>query len=608
MKNASASHDLSRNWMKGVGRGVMVLAAFGAVSCSQLERDRNEIPKVGQQTEQTLNSVNQQGNAHSFDPLVVTDKVWTGDVALRIQRGIPLPPKYETEHGIAIVSADPMSATEIAAAVTAQTGIIMRATDLAGSSSTASTNMPNAMGGMAGGGSFTAPGMAANTGFGAPVVSPSRNSGGGMPVAYEGPLSGLLDRVASHFAASWRYDGKVIRLSRFETRVFTIEALPGGHKISTDMQGGTTSGSGGGGGGGGGGGSSGGGAGAGGSASSTATMDVKSDIDLKYWDEIKDVLTSMLGGVGSVVLSPALGTVTVSTTPEIMQTIASYVGQENARMSRQIAVNIEVYNVSISKNEDFDVTFSSFIRKLGTFGPLSLSSAALPTRVTSTDTMASANVAILNQGAGHTSVTDVFQALSAVGNTTRVAQYPFMTLNNRPVSVRVGRDITYVASTQANTAASGTGTTTTVTATAGQINEGVSIQIGPRLLDDGRILLEYALSSSELQSLDTFNSGCGVIGSTSADGTTCTGGTTGSSTLQLPTTITRNFAQQAVLRSGSTLIIGGVNQKQIQQNSQGVGDPFNFMLGGGSSDADVDTMMLVVITPQVIEQPVAEQD
>jgi hypothetical protein len=78
--------------------------------------------------------------------------------------------------------------------------------------------------------------------------------------------------------------------------------------------------------------------------------------------------------------------------------------------------------------------------------------------------------------------------------------------------------------------------------------------------------------------------------------------------VQLPQTTTRQFVQQAVLKSGSTLILGGAEEEDAAQNSQGVGDPNNFALGGGISSDRAHTMIFYAITPQVLEPPHSEQD
>jgi len=571
---------------------VLLIGVLGALAgCG--EETRAIMDQRAADAQKTMAKMNQPTPAAHYNPLIVTDKVWGGDSALRMQRGMPLPAKYENDRGIAIVSAEPLSLSDIAKAISVETGIPVHLADA--------------------GAPASAPGASAASKTATPAAS--------MQVAYEGPLSGLMEKVAGYFAVNWRYDGTTISMTRFTTRVFAVEALPGSANtedtIAASGSAGSSSSSGGGGGGssGGGGGSSG---GSGSSSSSgpsqasamTQNASFKSG-ELKYWEELDQVITAMLGGTGTVVVSPSLGSITVTTTPEIMHEVADYLAQENARMSRQIAITVEIYTVSLEDGQDFSVSFSELLKRLKNFG-INYTSQAAPASlngVTAGSTAGSLSIAILNPTPSNTrdginsfgtdpsggltkgvgQVVNVFQALSIIGDTTKVAKFPLVTLNNRPVSRFVGDTIAYVANASSSTTSiSGGSVTPTTTIQTGTINPGFTVQLTPRLLDDGRILLQYSLNLSSLTALTSF--------------------TSAGATVQLPNLKSNNFVQQSVLKSGSMLLLGGVDQEDTSQNSQGVGDPFNYALGGGSTTQKTHTMLFMAITPQVLDEPHSEQE
>jgi type IVB pilus formation R64 PilN family outer membrane protein len=278
-----------------------------------------------------------------------------------------------------------------------------------------------------------------------------------------------------------------------------------------------------------------------------------------------------------------MGTVTITTTPDVMQTVADYMGKENSRLSRQIAINVQIYSVNLQQSEDFNIAFTGFLKNLSKFSGLNYTSATAPSLTNtalSTSSLGSLSIAILNGSNDPTAhAGDVFNALSTIGDTTSVAQFPMVTMNNRPISRRVGKDTTYISQITSNTTASVTAVTSN-TVTTSTVHEGFSLQLTPRLLDDGRILMEYSLS---LISLD---------GGLQPDPTYG---------ISLPITDNRIFVQQSMLRSGSTLIIGGVDQESLQQNKQGVGSPDNFLLGGGTSSNNNRLMLFMAITPQVMD-------
>ncbi len=524
----------------------LVLTIVALAGCNN-EKVRNLINERADQATSGLQEAKSPAPPKSYNPLTVSDKIWAGGASLRMRRGVPLPGRYEGARGVALVAGEPMPLNEICSAIGSQTGIPVRI----------APGTTGSIGGSSGGG-----------------------SSGGMTISYEGPLSGLLDQVAGYFGINWKYDGAAINFSRFETRVFMVESLPGTQTVKDGVK--EDSGSGGG--------SSGGSSGGSGTSSLQQTSEMS--VELKAWEELKDTVTSMLGGIGNVVTAPSSGTITVTTTPELMRTVSKYIEEENKRSSRQIAINVEVYKVELAQGNDFAFSFNQFLTKWAGFtapylGPSGFPLVAGSPLSTTGSNPGELNMAILpGHGGG---IQAIFQALSSLGDTTRVAQFPMTTLNNRPVTRRVGRDRAYVASVQ-NTTTSGSITgSVSSTITPATVREGFALQLTPRLLDDGRIMLQYSLSLTDIVTVREFGNIAAANG------------------VQLPETASRVFVQQSLLKSGNTLVLAGVDDEQTAQNATGVGSPFNFLLGGGSSNVTTHSMLFIAITPQVLDIPRAEQ-
>ena len=574
---------------------LVVGSCVGLGGCDQSVETKAAIDKHTGEVQQSLDVATKNvPHPVAYDPLTVSNKVWNGSVALRMRRGVPLPARDEEARGVTLVSAEPMSIEEIAEAISAQTGVPVRLNALtAGGKSSASSSssfssassssapVPTPVSGMAGAGGGE---DARSSGR---EVSSSEPSGSRMPISYEGSLSGLLERVSAYFGVSWRYDGSAITISKYETRVFTIEALPGTQEVKEGMQDDQGSG------GSSGGGSSGSSSSSASSSPNTLTQNSKFSMDFKYWDELSLVVKSIVGGQGNVVISPSMGTVTATTTPEVMATLSDYLSKENKRMSRQIAINVQIYSVNLGQSEDFNLAFTSFLKTIagnnsltsfGGFNVIQTPSLLAPTNTALTSSsLGSLGVAILN--GSRNDPTAIFSALSTVGNTSSVAQFPMTTLNNRPVSRRVGKDTSYISTVTNTSTVTTTVPQNTYTPVVSSIHAGFSLQLTPRLLDDGRILLQYSLSLIGLDTLGAtnFNTGSGTV------------------PLDLPVTDNRLFVQQSMLRSGQTLIIGGVDQEDLAQNKEGIGSPDNFLLGGGISSNKTHSMMFMAISPQVMD-------
>jgi type IVB pilus formation R64 PilN family outer membrane protein len=548
----------------------LAVLLLGLSACST-EDFRNTISERTAIAEQRVDESRQPAPARRYNPLTVTDAVWAGAKAVRMRHGMPLPERVEAPRSVAMISPTPMSLKAIADSIATQTGISVRLSKDVGEVG-------------AGGDEAAMPATATNkkssTSFSAnkktDAVGAATGRGTGMTLAYEGPLSGLLNQVSSHYGISWKFDGAAISLSKYETRVFVMSALPGTQKVKDGMKESNNEQ-----------------AAASGSTQITTVSQSAADqsssfeVDFKFWEEIGKTLEVILTGEGTYALSPSSGTITVVTTPELMQRIAEYINQENDRLSRQVAINVEVYTVDINEGEDFSAKFDVALKRLTNFG-FNTTSAGAPGFGDVSTKLGNIAVTVLNPDTVG-SINSLFGLLSTVGNTARVAQFPMTTLNNRPVSRRIGRDIAYLASVQNNTSQSFQNTTLT----PGVVRDGFSIQITPRIMGDGRIILQYSLSLIDLVGRPRqFSTGEGA----------------NASTVELPETSTRVFVQQSMLRSGSTLVLAGFDQDQAQQSSQGVGNAYNYLLGGGVTNTKIRQVLFIAMTPQEISLPRTENE
>jgi type IVB pilus formation R64 PilN family outer membrane protein len=567
--------DFLRQTCRSLAYGVGFVGLVLVLASCHTEEMRDEIAEKGAITEQRVVDARVPAPPRRYNPLTVTDSIWGGEKAVRMRHGVPLPVRVEGPKAVALVSTTPMSLRSIATAISSQTGIPVRldkdAEEVAGddddapptSASVGTAPTPPATPGARGAAAARTPAVAPRAaGRSGPVA--------GMRLAYEGSLTGLLEKATSHFGVIWKYDGTAIILSKFETRVFVMQVMPGTQKASDGMKESTGDAP-----------SSSGGAQATTITQQSAQQSSSMDLDFKFWDEVGKTLDVILAGTGSYSLSPSSGTITVSTTPQAMRNISDYIAQENDRLGKQVAINVEVYTVDMNEGEDFNSQFDVALRRLTNFG-LNFSSPSAPARAT-TGTLGALSVAILNpETIGE--ITDIFSLLSQVGKTARVAQFPMTTLNNRPVSRRVGQDRTYLAAVQTNTSQSFQNTTLT----PGIILDGFSIQVTPRILQDGNILMQYSLSLVDILEISNFESG--------------------GNSIQLPRTASRVFVQQSMLKSGSTLVLAGYDQDQASQTSQGVGNAYNYLLGGGVGNQRQRQILFLAMTPQEITLPRMENE
>ena len=171
----------------------------------------------------------------------------------------------------------------------------------------------------------------------------------------------------------------------------------------------------------------------------------------------------------------------------------------------------------------------------------------------------------------------MIDAISKQGATSLVTSATVTTLNNKVAPVQVSTETSYVASTEM-TVQDGI---TTITPTTSTVNAGFTMEVLPRILDHGRLLLMFTMTITELTKMETV--------------------TTGQSMTQLPTVETRGFVQEVAMVSGSTLILSGFEKVQSSnERTKGV--------TGMRKKSDKDRNVLVVLlTPQVLVSPLSPE-
>ncbi|MBV2234683.1 MAG: PilN family type IVB pilus formation outer membrane protein [Sterolibacterium sp.] len=407
------------------------------------------------------------------------------------------------------------------------------------------------------------PGMAPAFGYAMPGGGQN-----GVPISYDGPLSGFLDVAAARFGLSWEWMGDGIRFYRYTTRTFRLAALPG-ETILQNMVSNSTGGS-----------SSG---GSSDSTSSETKQKTQVDSKLSVWSAIEDSIKGMLSEKGTVTVTAATGTVTVTDRPEIVSQVGKYIESQNASLSKQVVVNVRVLSVELSNGEQYGINWGLAYQSMsGNLGfkfsnnfidPASAGGSNLALNVLTT--AGQATNSDIQSWAGSQAL---INALSSQGHVSQITSASLTTLNNQSAPLQVGRQTTYLASST-TTVTQGAGSTTTLQ--PGMLTTGFSMTIVPHILDRGRLMLQYAVDISSLLRMYTVNSN--------------------NSSIQAPDVDTRNFLQRVMLNSGDTLVMTGFEQSTTNATTEGMGKASNPMLGGGVNGKRNRSVLVILIQPIVAD-------
>ena len=309
-----------------------------------------------------------------------------------------------------------------------------------------------------------------------------------------------------------------------------------------------------------------------GNGGQTATLSVKSD----PWATLQETARAV-AGTGSVWADRNLGTVTVTGSPAECDRVEDWVKNLDAMFGKQVGIDVRIFQVRLFQEDNLGLTLSLGYKSGNGHTGSTFTGVSAPT-ITSTASPMNFGATIVGGKLDGTKA--AVQALSTLGNVTQVVSRSGVTQNGKVLALQSATLQDYVQSTQ-TTLASNVGSTSSIQ-TATNIS-GFTSSFRPKVIN-GRIMMVFDMTLSELQPLQTFTSGSGAS----------------QSTVQLRTMPLARFEQSVRLMPGETLVLTGLRDQSTSMTNNGTGSPFMPLLGGGVDAQKKDTMIAVVITARLL--------
>lgn len=406
-----------------------------------------------------------------------------------------------------------------------------------------------------------------------------------FPIAYEGPLSGLLDATANKAGLFWKFDSGRISFYRTMTRTFYIPALARNSSGTSSISTGGAPGAGANSSGGNGvassaGGQSGSPSGqstlSGGGASSTASYAVD------VWAELEKT-AKIVGDGAHVIANKSFASVTVTGTPAQVRNVEEWTKSLAENLSQQVAITVQVFRVKTTEEENYnwnpDIVFKGLSTKYG----FNLSGPQAPP-IVSGDTPLNFAAAVLPTAYGsqaqYTGSQLAVQALSKLGRVSESVKQTVITLNGQPAPLQVANQTSYLqSSTQSLQPASNGAAPVAPTLTPGVVTTGFTAIFLPQIVN-GKVLLSMDLTNSTLIRMGSVSSG--------------------GSSIQTPNIDLSTFQQSVSLTPGDTLLLTGFQQDSGAINQSGAGAPNNYAFGGGVGNSAGKQLIAIVITAKVL--------
>jgi len=328
--------------------------------------------------------------------------------------------------------------------------------------------------------------------------------------------------------------------------------------------------------------------------------------------------------VGTYSLDPQTGTLVVTTTPEVMARIEGFLSQEKAQLTRQVTIDVQILEVSLSQEKKLGVDWSSFpgliqyynmphlasiigsqmlSQATGGGGGGTTSGQGVTSPLTTSPFPTAANGSLQlgvlstlgsNQAFSY-SFNNVISFLKTYGEVNAVSRPQITTLNNQPAVVSVGVNDFYVTFAQETTAAQAGLATSQVTSQLNPIFIGVTLQITPQISPDGQIIMKIVPAVNKKVGEKTVPTGI-----------------PSSPTQKIPLLETRQTSTIVKAQSGETIIISGLIQETREEDKTGVpyfeNIPWAGKLFRHTSTQKSNSELVVLLTPRISDTPLQMEE
>ncbi|OPZ88371.1 MAG: Outer membrane lipoprotein BfpB precursor [Firmicutes bacterium ADurb.Bin419] len=492
---------------------------------------------------------------YNIDTVSSKNDIFLGNTSVKISDGDPLPARFEHDNGITLVGTKPVNLIEVAEQVSVLTGIPVRVDDLVldkiksgGDSSEVDTEAADE----------------------AMAKSEDENSALKYKIilSHSGKLSALLDQLAIRFSLWWRYKDGVVTFYEMENRIFTVYALPTTSKMNAELKSGGSASE--------------------GDSSASSNIGLQASADIELWKQIEDAIKGMVPKDAKISISQGTGTISVTAPPFTLKKVSKYINDLNLKLSRQVAIGVKVLRVELSKSDNYEANMLASFNDGNT--NIQFRHLAEGLGMGSAKTL---GVAIVDATSKWNNSAAVVKALSEQNDLSVVTTASVTTLNNKAAPVQVAQTISYIENIEIERDGSGTDATYTYSTEIGKVSNGFTMEVLPRIMDHGRLILLFSLSMTQVDE-DSLKLQQIQIGK---DTTSVT----------LPKLSTRSFIQEVALTSGSTLVLSGFEDVESATDRAGLGDAKFTALGGKANSNRKRQMIVVLLTPEVLASPLSPE-
>lgn len=476
--------------------------------------------------------------------VIESDDIWLGGEAFKVSDSAAAPAILK--RNVAFKQLDPISVGDLVSMLSMDLGVKIILTQDA----IEYTSRSSESGKSANKSATSAPGAETEASiFGQMASSGVIGSDTKLTLDYKGSVAQLLDVIAGKTGLFWRYEYGEIVIKRNETKSYVIDITPGKTEFSAEMKSDLAS----------------------GDEAGSSVHSTKSEIKPEgAWESLDKSIKTILSDSGKVAYAEAVGTITITDTPQVQSRVSDFIKSVNNIASKQIAVKADVFEITSDENGAFDTDIMALYDWKGDLN-IGLDgkklSFGLGSNDRTTDNKFSKGEATLN-------------LLRTNKNSSLVTSSTIYAMNGQATPFQQMDEVGYLAQV---TVTQGENVNPQASLTPGKTSQGFSMMILPRVLSDGRVMMNFAVDSSRINSIDEY-------------------GTEAQGKIQLPNRSTNKYQQLVAVNSGQPLMIAGLERTE---NSANIGSKFgrySWMLGGTQKGGKRKVMTMIVLTPYIMQK------
>jgi general secretion pathway protein D len=297
----------------------------------------------------------------------------------------------------------------------------------------------------------------------------------------------------------------------------------------------------------------------------SGSNDISSNFSFDFWSEFKTNLENFIKAQDNSdfkmplpIIDKLTGIVTVTGTKQQLQKVANYINILNKRLHKEVFIDVKIYSVSLSMQNQTGIDWSNFGMHMDT-GNIATAASHISTTILESPTFKLAG--LLN-------------FLSKFGQVNSISNPKITTLNNQKALITIGETVNY-SYEQKTTDKNGN---VIVTHTPGSAFVGVLLDILPQISDNNIIMMRINPSISSISKLNTNLP---------------------------PNTLDKKLNTMVRVKDGDTIILGGLitDEKTLQANGVSVLKeiPLVKYLFSSKSKISDRKELIFVLTPHIID-------